>query len=98
MVQTSPTFHLLVVDGAILLGRQNFKHDFTYYASVSIVRISLHITYVGKGDCNTKGKLTSGKLSTAAVLSVDCRFNHILLRLPCRSYPASDTSASFKMF
>ncbi|KRZ67888.1 hypothetical protein T08_6602 [Trichinella sp. T8] len=34
----------------------------------NIVRVSRHITYVGKGDCNTKGKLTSGKLSTAAVL------------------------------
>ncbi|KRZ47903.1 hypothetical protein T02_6281 [Trichinella nativa] len=33
------------------------------------VRVSRHITYVGKGDCNTKGKLTSGKLSTAAFLS-----------------------------
>ncbi|KRZ97552.1 hypothetical protein T08_7666 [Trichinella sp. T8] len=77
------------------------------------VRISRHITYVGKGDFNTKGKSTSGKLSTAAVLikincavkrayfifpqSVDFLFTHVLLCLLCRSYPRSATSTSFKM-
>ncbi|KRX11353.1 hypothetical protein T07_6439, partial [Trichinella nelsoni] len=34
----------------------------------NIVRVSHHITYVGYGDFHTKGKSTSDKLSTAAVL------------------------------
>ncbi|KRY04741.1 hypothetical protein T12_8323 [Trichinella patagoniensis] len=56
----------------------------------NIVRVSRHITYVGKGDCNTKGKLTSGKLSTAAVLNLllpqasKCFEKKVFLKAPSR--------------
>ncbi|KRZ04612.1 hypothetical protein T11_17141 [Trichinella zimbabwensis] len=37
----------------------------------NVVRVSRHITYVGKGDFNTKGKCTIDKLSTAAAFQLN---------------------------
>ncbi|KRX31451.1 hypothetical protein T05_10747 [Trichinella murrelli] len=37
----------------------------------NIVRVSRHITYVGKGDFNTKGKSTSDKLFTVVAFKLN---------------------------
>ncbi|KRY04051.1 hypothetical protein T01_8727 [Trichinella spiralis] len=37
----------------------------------NILRFSRHITYVGKGDFNTKGKCTSDKLFTVAAFKLN---------------------------
>ncbi|KRX74679.1 hypothetical protein T06_972 [Trichinella sp. T6] len=48
----------------------------------NIVRVSHHhITYVGYGDFNTKGKSTSDELSTAAVLILFTNQKYPFIRL-----------------